>query len=763
MKAKLTALATALLMGCMMGQAQVADSVDVLDYDVSLDLSGGTPFTGVATLQMRLLRPCASIGLELIGTADSVRVGGVRVESPNLAVLPTAGIAPGDTFALTVWYRGHKYVESGDFGGFHFDASVHYNLACGFNEDPHSMGRAVFPCRDNFHDKATYTLRLKSKAGWTAECSGMLVGREVDGEGCEQSVWRIDKPVSTYLVGVSQANWYRQQDTVSSLYGDYPLTMSTLWNDGALVQRAFAQLDSVVPMFERCFGPYRWERIGYIGTPNGSMEHVNNIALYRPYMTGMEERAQSTMAHELGHAWFGNLVTCSTEGDMWINEGGASFTSEVAMESVQGRAAATDYYQRNLESVLRQTHLTDRGYRALHGMSHRYTYGSTTYDKGWMVWHSLRGYLGDTLFYASVRRMLDEYAFGNMDAYQVRDALSRYSGVDLCPFFQFHVFTPGFVDYQVWMERVEGSGREARIFVRQQGVATEELAGASRVPVMFYSREGESEKRWVVFDGAEHSELVTLPFEPAGVVLDRDCEISDAATLGVAALSSAAGVFTLPVAHIDVSSSQRCEVFVEHHYALPTGTMPEGVVRAANRYWVVNINGVPEDVPQGRFHYVRTGWDCAYTSLDRGFYSVAATADSLALLYRPTPTDEWRVVSLQRGGNANQGYLATTGGMPGGQYTLAVVDPARVGLGCAQPQSIPSLFPNPLGRGEGFSVSVPTEHPFAVTIFDAEGRRVWQETGCVNGLKLRPALAKGTYLVRIENNFVSLQSKLIQL
>ena len=414
----------ALLMCCAAVQAQTADSVDVLHYSLQLDLSNGKPFRGDALLTVRLLRPCNEIGLNLSGNVDSIKVNNIRTSGNNILHIPTAGIAAGDTFTVAIAYRGSGHVESYGFGGFHFDNDMSYNLGAAFGEALHPIGRAVFPCRDNFNDKSTYTISVKTKAGWTAECSGMLQSRSVDSDGCEHSVWNISHPVCTYLVGISQADYHRILDTVAG----YPLTIGYTTQDSTVTRNVYALLDAVVPKFEECFGPYLWGRIGYIGTAMGSMEHVNNIALARPAMASVSQAGQSTIAHELGHAWFGNLVTCEEEGDMWINEGGASFTSEVAREATHGRRASNATYQQDLDNVLRTTHHTDNSYMPLHGMPNAYTYGSTTYDKGAMVWHSLRGYLGDSLFYASVRTLMERCAFGNIDAYRLRDSLSLYSG-----------------------------------------------------------------------------------------------------------------------------------------------------------------------------------------------------------------------------------------------------------------------------------------------------------------------------------------------
>lgn len=773
-------LVTMLLYPCGMN-AQMVDSVDVLDYDLTLDLSQESPFHGEELITMQLLRQCDSVDFQLIGTIDSVEVNGVRqleiVKRGSVFTLPTVGIAAGQPFTVRVWYHASHWVESYGWGGFHFDSDMSYNLGVGFDTDPHVLGRAMFLCRDNFHDKATYTLRVKTKSGWTAECGGICQSVVANDDGTESSVWRIDNPTPTYLVSVSQSNWSRVRDTVHSLYGDYPLTVGYLNRSETLVRQAFAELDSVVPMFERCFGPYRWGRIGYIATEKGSMEHVNNIALDRRFIASTQETAQTTIAHELGHAWFGNLVTCEEEGDMWINEGGASFTAEVAMEAVHGRQASNDYYQKYLEAVLRTTHTTDGGYRALHNMPHAYTYGSTTYQKGWMVWHSLRGYLGDSLFYAALNLLMERCAFSTLNAWQVRDSLSLYTGVDLTDFFNFHVFSPGFVDYR--LEYLGNYGFEGNSFrICQQSVGTTQPLASHRVPVTIFYYNGnnvlDSIKRWVEFDGPETlfniGNFDDLGFDPVFCVLDRDCEISDAAIVKGLQLEGYGSLQTIPLAHLKVRSYDTSNQFpkylyVEHHMAPAMGEMPGGVVRKANRYWVLRGSWVDSDSVKGYFRFVRTGYTTSsYTNLDRGFYSKDATVDSLGLFYRRNSEHPWRLVSRVREGNRNEGWMVAENIMPG-EYTLAVVDFEHLGVQPAHPTSHSplNLFPNPLRPRQPLTIEIDTDAPFTVSIFDAEGRLVWQKSDCRSGQELSPSLTNGTYFVLIKNNFISLQSKLIQL
>lgn len=750
-------------------QAQTPDSVDILDYDLSFDFSQGRPFLGDATLTLRLTRPCDSIALHLIGTVDSVWVNGSRIATPRLQAIPVTGIPAGDSIYVRICYHSSGYVESGGWGGFHYDANMHYNLGVGFDANPHVMGRAIMPCRDNFYDKATYTLRVHTTAGWTAECGGERLSRVKESDNTERSVWRIAQPTPTYLVSISQAGWHYIHKTIPSLYGTYPLSVGFTNENSDQVERAFAELDAVVPMFERCFGPYRWGRIGYIATNKGSMEHVNNIGLDRSLVNSVGERAQTTIAHELGHAWFGNLITCRDEGDMWINEGGASFTSEVSVEATSGRTASDQYYQTHLEAVIRANHINESGYLALNGMPHNNTYGSTTYEKGWMVWHSLRGYLGDSLFYACVKRLMESKKFDVLDALEVRDSLSLYSGVDLTGFFDFHVFSPGFVDYYVDVAYDASAPRLARVNIRQQTIGTDAVVHANRVPVTFFARSGQQYKRWFAFDGADTSLTVELPFnDPVYHVLDRDLEISDAVTLSEIDITSVTQ-HDGKESHFRLITSENMpettRMAVEHHWGRPwdTDNVP-GIIRTANRYWVIHGTHRHFGTAKGYFQYVRGDYEAASSAyLDNGFFNRPASLDSIALIYRQGPGHPWIALCHTHSTNSNSGYF-TFQNLLAGEYTLAVIDTTLMSV--ASPDDDASsflLFPNPVNSGTSLTIETPLTGAFELSVIDAAGRTVWRRKECRNGMEITPNLAAGTYFVMIENKVVSLQSKLIVL
>ncbi len=764
--------------GRTVAQSVATDSLDVLHYDLTLDMGNmvDKQVQGTAEITFVLTRNCNQVTFDLIADQvmpvmlDGIVTRGFSYDRDNalLTVHLSDGHA-GDTHVVSVPYVTGGYVENYGWGGLHMDNNIYYNLGVAFMMHPHVVGRAWFPCRDNFYDKATYRLTVTSQPGWRAICGGLRQSEVTNADSSTTSVWTLDHPTPTYLVSVSSAPWRTIEREYEGLYGTYPALIGYMSRDSAQVYEKFDVLEDVIPLFERAFGPYRWDRIGYIATPKGSMEHVNNIGLVDACIAVSDDPCQLTTCHELGHAWFGNLLTCASEEDMWINEGGASFCEEVAAEAMYDRATATQMYINKLRDVLLTTHLTDRGYRALSGMSTYYTYGSTTYDKGALVWHSLRGLMGDSLFYACMNRLFDRCAFGNIDAAGLRDSLSLYSGMDLEGFFDFHVFHPGFVDYTIdWLE-VDGSGN-ATLTLRQRLRGTDHYAHGQRVPVTFFSNDQQQQQDvWMTVDDSVATQTFALPFMAAFAVVDYHNLISDAATHNSVKLNGTGNyivdntyckVYVSP----DAATPVNHQVHVTHHFTHPTGDTVEGIVRMSDHYWEVHTAPWDPAINIRLLYNMGSNGTEGASCIDMGFYDKRATLDSLCVVYRLDSRHPWQMVSRKRTATSNvsAGYFTTP--LYIGQYALAVADTNLVGI---TPQPVDEergaqllLFPNP-GHTQ-FTVEVKgCEKKFDLAIYDSSGKKVLSAKGLNNGDTVRHNLPAGSYVAIIKNNYVSLQSQII--
>ncbi len=756
---KITLFLVSLVAFCfsnLQAQGIIHDSVDVLHYDLDLDIGNNTfkRIEGSATVTMRIVQPVSNVALELTAAdIDSVLLNGTATSysfMPPILSIPV-NAAAGDTLTVTVFYRKGQHIMLNGWGGFYFDNNIYYNLGIAIYEYPHNVGKTWFPCRDNFYDKATYTLRITAKPGWRAICSGMKTLEVEHDDGSLTTTWQLNQPTPTYLVGVAVAPFHVIERNFEGFNGNYPAILGFLQHDSVNVWNAFDHMGPVISMFERCFGPYRWERVGYVSTPLGSMEHSANIAFTTSCMSSSNEDCLATMCHEFAHSWFGNLITCSTSEDMWINEGGASFCEELAIKAICPGGDSLRYKSfadENLNDVLCQTHVRDNGFRPLYGVTPDYTYGSTVYNKGATVWHSLRGYVGDSLFYASMQRLFNRCAFGNLDSYQLRDSLSLYTGIDLTDFFDFHVFGPGFCDYIV--DSIHNEGSNTTVFMRQKTYGTDVPMNGNRVWVSFFSPELDIERRLVIFDGTSTSATFSLPFTPAFAIADYDKALSKA-SIGTELKIKATGSYELPNSHFiaavnSVGANDSAWLYVTHHWTRPDTSLSPQFLRMADHYWSVTGN-LPSSVKLfGRFHSCRLG---QYASLDNDLYA-SNQIDQVRLLYRPTPNDDWKVVSSMHNGSGTDNYFVYRF-FKLGEYTLALVDTSYVGIN--SPETLPGIgavkvFPNPSRGQVTISTDEPGE-PLSVEICDSTGRIIRKGVKMTSGESADFSLPEGNYVFKV--------------
>lgn len=741
------------------------DTIAIRHYDLKLDIGHQQQNTiiGKATLDITLLQASPVFRLDFLrATIDSLALNGQPLSDSDYTydgrhlLVSCATLTVGNSAQLEVFYRTAGCIEQQNWGGFHFDNTIYYNLGVAFSDFPHSYGRSWYPCLDNFTSKSTYSFTYTSPVGWTTTCSGIKDSSILNTDGSETSYWTLDNPTPTYLISVSVGPFSKIERSYRGEYGTYPAIIAYRNQDSTAVARAFDQLDSVVPMFERCFGPYRWGTIGYTGTTKGSMEHVNNISLVNGAMSSMERGYQNVMAHELSHAWFGNLVTCASSYDMWMQEGGASFCEEVAAEAAYGKEVSMEVYQDNLLNVLLTTHLQDDGYKPLYGHTPDYTYGSTVYNKGATVWHSLRGYLGDELFYSTMRQFFEHNAFRNITSQALQDSLSLYSGVDLTDFFAFHVFQPGFVDYHLdhFSTREQDGKWLTTVTVRYKlhGNDSDFQMNGHRIDVTLFNGRRPFATHTLAFDGVSTTQTFESDLRPDFALLDYHMKLSDAVSEEVAVITEKAP-YDMARAFVKISPSKTDDtafIHVAHHFCRPDGEYTDAAVsnphilRMANRYWVVS-GLLPEESVSGRtyFSYGTSQY------LDNGFYNSSATLDSLYLLYREDSHHPWQTVKTKRTGNAGQGTLLYSR-IRLGEYTLAVMDqPTYESI--LQPEQGASKFvayPNPSQGKITIKADVASDR-LHISVATLSGTTLIEKQEIANGQPCDIRLNPGTYIISV--------------
>jgi len=428
--------------------------LDIIHYEINLNITELSKKEISGNTIVKVIPRHENLGqiiLELEGLkVDSVFFMNDKITeytyNGKLLKIPCKKELPNDKCGteINIWYHGNpKQDES--WGGFFFTDTSAYNIGVGMASDPNSYGRIWFPCIDSFKEKATFNFNITVNKEYKAVCSGSLTDEHENPDGTMTYNWEMNKEVPPYLVSVAVAEYDVVESVYSGIKRDIPISLYMFPEDIANAIESFKNLPNALKIYENSFGEYVWDRVGYVEVPfmSGAMEHVCNIA-YPEYAVDSTTFRETLMAHELSHHWFGNLVTCKTSGDMWLNEGWAVFSEALFKEHVYGKEAYKEYVRENHAEVLTMAHVYDRGYRALYGIPHEYTYGTTVYDKGGDVAHTLRGYMQDDIFFESLKAYIVEYSYKAASTYDFRDFLSNYSGIDLTDFFDTWVFEKGF-------------------------------------------------------------------------------------------------------------------------------------------------------------------------------------------------------------------------------------------------------------------------------------------------------------------------------
>jgi aminopeptidase N len=215
----------------------------------------------------------------------------------------------------------------------------------------------------------------------------------------------------------------------------------------------------------------------------------------------------------------GNLVTCETAGDMWINEGMAEFVSHQYQELVYDRERYEEVVLANHDLVLNRAVIDDGGHFALYGLPNELTYGTHTYQKGAMVAHNLRTYLGDPAFYNGLQTLLLLNAYSTLNSYQFRDQLANITGSNLTSFFDDWIFNPGYPEFNIDSTRVFYTAiPEPRVNV---GVSQRQFATTkpfTNVPLRITLRDsaGQTQHHEVLYRGGDTVFSSSMHLNPNG-------------------------------------------------------------------------------------------------------------------------------------------------------------------------------------------------------------------------------------------------------
>ena len=519
-KARFAAKALARTTAAKAGQA----GWDVAFYDLALDLDPVAEIlTGTVAVEAVVTDPqLESIELDLMSSmaVSAVRAGGQPAAFAHAADVLAATLdrpyVQGETFRVEVDYAGDpagSYFGWNSYGG----QPLIWTLS-----EPYGA-RHWWPCKDLNTDKAdSVALAVTVPDPLIVASNGLLEAQTSPAAGLTTYHWFTRYPIATYLVSLAIHPYTVVSDTYNTLAGGtMPVDNYLIPAWAATGEAGYAVVVDQLEAFAAAFGEYPFvdEKYGHAHFPwGGGMEHQTcssmTYSYYEPWF----------LAHELGHQWFGDMITCADFHHIWLNEGFATWSEAYWREVSEGPQGYRDEMNAARFFGAGTIYVPDTG------DINRIFDHDLTYNKASWVVHMLRGVLGDADFFAGLQQYRAEYGFDAADTEQFRAVMEQVSGRDLGAFFQQWIHGEYYPAYAFSWDGVPTAGG-TRVTVRIEQTQTN--TGVFTMPLRIrlvntlneqtiVTVENDRQVQWFTFEVP--GDVVVADLDPDGWVL---CTVSD--------------------------------------------------------------------------------------------------------------------------------------------------------------------------------------------------------------------------------------------
>ncbi|MCK6550041.1 HEAT repeat domain-containing protein [Myxococcota bacterium] len=404
---------------------------------------------GTVTLEGRALVDTArleldarELELERVTDRDGTALAFEHDDGRVAITLPRA-LAAGEPFGLLITYSGEPRRGLYFIGPSAFDHDRPFEVwTQGQDED----ARHWFPCFDFPNQKAKTELVAHVAPGQLALSNGVLVEKR---ELTDEHVWhyRQDVPHTTYLVTLVVGDYV----AIEHAGAHVPVVSYVHPRHVDAGRRTFARTAEMVELFAEKIGiPYPYPRYAQICVADfifGGMENTSattlteQILFDEPSDVDYRAIAESLVAHELAHQWWGDLVTCADWSHAWLNEGFATYFETVWREHVDGAAEAAYARLLDQEAYFSEAYrrpLVERTYEEPIDLFDRHHY-----EKGSAVLHLVRFALGDRDFWRVLRHYGERHRAQVVESGDLRRAIFDVTGKSFEAFFEQWVFAPG--------------------------------------------------------------------------------------------------------------------------------------------------------------------------------------------------------------------------------------------------------------------------------------------------------------------------------
>lgn len=334
----------------------------------------------------------ASLAVDSIKLADNTTLTfthTLNILTVNLDRVYSAG----ELIDMKIFYR-HLNVQ---------DTAFYVNKGIVFTDCEPEGARKWFPCWDKPSDKALTDITVKVPSNVLLGSNGSLTDSIRTGDTIYYR-WVSRDPMSTYLIAIAGSTNY---NLVTKYWRKYSNPADSLpvriyynsWDNPSNVRDSIKIL---ADFFSQLFGDYPFEKIGFA---NGDSSRLGNMENQTLIKISPNSWNVWVAGHEFSHHWFGDLITCGTWADLWLNEGFGTYCDALVVEHLHG----TESYMQWMNNYSNQ-YLSGNNTQPIYNPlwinntpPDYLLFSAVNYQKAACVLYMLRNLIGDSVFFGLMK------------------------------------------------------------------------------------------------------------------------------------------------------------------------------------------------------------------------------------------------------------------------------------------------------------------------------------------------------------------------
>jgi len=304
------------------------------------------------------------------------------------------------------------------------------------------------PIIDKTNQKTTQEFHLTVPSKYVSLSNGLLVKQVDNKNGTRLDVWKMDQPHAPYLFFIGIGDYAIVKDSYKGKELSYYIEKEY----EKVARKIYGNTPAMMAFYEKILGVnFPWVKYAQISGRDyvsGAMENttatIHSDAVQQDARELVDENIwEGTIAHELFHQWFGDLVTAESWSNLTVNESFADYSQTIWLENSMGKDAGDYENYKGLSGYLSSPIDAEKNLVRFYYNEREDMFDLVSYQKGGRILHMLRHFVGDEAFYKSLNKYLTDNKFSNGSAIKLKLAFESVTGKDLNWFFNQWYFGNG--------------------------------------------------------------------------------------------------------------------------------------------------------------------------------------------------------------------------------------------------------------------------------------------------------------------------------